>query len=434
MIDWPEKTLGEICSKITDGSHSSPKSVENGKPMASVKDLNTYGLNLNSARHISEDDFQKLVKQGCKPLLGDVLIAKDGNTALDTVCVQRENEDVVLLSSVAILRPNTDDIIPEFLKFYFSNKPTISYLKTNFISGAAIPRVILKDFKKAIISLPSITEQKSIATVLGTLDDKIENNRKMNETLEEMAHAIFKSWFLDFDPVHAKVTGNAPAHMDADTAALFPSSFGDEGLPMGWSLKAIEEIGDVITGKTPSTKHTEYFGNEYPFIKIPNMNSVWVSETEILLSKAGHQTQAKKLLPKGAVLVSCIASVGAVSIAKKPSHTNQQVNAVIPTKGCPTSWMYCALVSLRTEIIGMASGGSVTPNLNKGDFSRIKVICSSNLLIVSFDKIVGPLFDKILSNDEENQTLTELRDTLLPKLMSGEIRVTDAEREVEAAV
>ena len=164
------------------------------------------------------------------------------------------------------------------------------------------------------------------------------------------------------------------------------------------------------------------------------MSSVWVTETEILLSEAGHQTQAKKLLPKGAVLVSCIASPGEVSIVSKPSHTNQQVNAVVPTEECPTSWLYCALVNLRTEIIGMASGGSVTPNLNKGDFSRIKVIRSSNLLMISFDKIVRPLFDKILSNDEENKTLAELRDTLLPQLMSGEISVKDTEQEVEAAV
>jgi type I restriction enzyme S subunit len=282
--------------------------------------------------------------------------------------------------------------------------------------------------------LPLLDEQKAIASVLGALDDKIENNRRMNETLEEMAQAIFKSWFVDFDPVHAKATGNTPAHMDAETAALFPSSFSDNGLPAGWSFSTIEEYGDVITGKTPSTKRSEYYGNEYPFIKIPNMTSVWVTETETALSEAGHLTQSKKLLQKGTVIVSCIASPGEVSIVSKPSHTNQQINAVVPNEDCPTSWLYCALANLRSKVIGMASGGSVTANLNKTDFSLIKIIHSSNAIMNSFDKKVCSLFDKILSNDEENQTLAKLRDILIPKLMSGEIRVKDAEREVEAAV
>ena len=282
--------------------------------------------------------------------------------------------------------------------------------------------------------LPLLDEQKAIASVLGALDDKIENNRRMNETLEEMAQAIFKSWFVDFDPVHAKATGNTPAHMDAETAALFPSSFSDNGLPAGWSFSTIEEYGDVITGKTPSTKRSEYYGNEYPFVKIPNMTSVWVTETETALSEAGHLTQSKKLLQKGTVIVSCIASPGEVSIVSKPSHTNQQINAVVPNEDCPTSWLYCALANLRSKVIGMASGGSVTANLNKTDFSLIKIIHSSNAIMNSFDKKVCSLFDKILSNDEENQTLAKLRDILIPKLMSGEIRVKDAEREVEAAV
>ena len=218
------------------------------------------------------------------------------------------------------------------------------------------------------------------------------------------------------------------AHMDTETVTLFPSSFGNDGLPVGWQLTNIEEIGAVITGKTPSTKRKEYFGNQYPFIKIPNMNSVWVTDTAISLSEAGHQTQSKKLLPKGSVVVSCIASPGAVAIVSEPSHTNQQINAIIPKKGYPTSWLFCTLINLRTEIIGMASGGSVAPNLNKGDFSCIRVTQPSKSLMSSFDEIAGKLFDKILVNQKENQTLAELRDTLLPQLISGKLRIPDAQK------
>ena len=118
-VDWPILTLGDVCEKITDGAHNSPKSVEVGKPMASVKDLTRYGVDLSEARLIPQDDFDKLVKQGCQPEVGDVLIAKDGNSALDTVCTVDEPLDAVMLSSVAILRPDKDKLDSDFLKYYF---------------------------------------------------------------------------------------------------------------------------------------------------------------------------------------------------------------------------------------------------------------------------------------------------------------------------
>lgn len=427
MTDWREIKISDLGSIVTGKTPPTSKpELYGGKiQFLTPTDMDGRRCIQKTLRYLSEEGVDK-VRSSLLPK-GSVSVSCIGSDMGKAVIVGSDSVTNQQINSIIV----SDEFDELFVYYNLSGrKNEIQFLA----SGAAQPIMNKTAFSNLPISVPSIEVQKAIASVIGALDDKIENNRRMNETLEEMARAIFKSWFVDFDPVHAKAAGNTPAHMDAATAALFPSSFGDDGLPMGWSLKAIEEIGDVITGKTPSTKRTEYFGNEYPFIKIPNMNSVWVSETEILLSEAGHQTQVKKLLPKGAVLVSCIASVGAVSIARKPSHTNQQVNAVVPTKGCPTSWMYCALVNLRTEIIGMASGGTVTPNLNKGDFSRIKVISSSNLLIVSFDKIVGPLFDKILSNDEESKTLAELRDTLLPKLMSGEIRVKDAKREVETTI
>ena len=168
--DWPIRTLGDVCQKITDGAHNSPKSVDIGKPMVSVKDLPLFGVDLSKARLISIEDFDKLVKQGCKPEVGDVLIAKDGNSALDTVCSIKEPLDAVLLSSVAILRPDIDKLDVDFLKYYFSSKVIIEYLKTNFISGAAIPRVVLKDFRKAEIKLPPLWIQKTISSILKESD------------------------------------------------------------------------------------------------------------------------------------------------------------------------------------------------------------------------------------------------------------------------
>ncbi|TXL16082.1 hypothetical protein BMR04_10685 [Methylococcaceae bacterium HT3] len=170
-VNWPVLTLGNVCEKITDGAHKSPKSVSIGRPMASVKDLTRFGVNLSHARLISQKDFEDLVNQGCQPQVGDVLIAKDGNSALDTVCTIDKPLDAVMLSSVAILRPNKAKLDSDFLKYYFCSRNVIEYLKNNFISGAAIPRVVLRDLKKAAIKVPSLEEQKNISKVLRSLDN-----------------------------------------------------------------------------------------------------------------------------------------------------------------------------------------------------------------------------------------------------------------------
>ena len=148
---WPELSLMDVCSRITDGAHNSPKSVEVGLPMASVKDLTRFGINYQTCRHISVDDYEKLARQGNRPIAGDVLIAKDGATALDTVCYLKENPNVVLLSSVAILRPDASKISSQYLRYYLDCKRTRDYMKSNFITGAAIPRVVLEDFKRVRI-------------------------------------------------------------------------------------------------------------------------------------------------------------------------------------------------------------------------------------------------------------------------------------------
>ncbi|MGB6016536.1 MAG: restriction endonuclease subunit S, partial [Nodosilinea sp.] len=186
MTKWETKKLKDICSKITDGAHLSPPSVVQGLPMASVKDLTEYGIDLTSCRHISEAEYIKLVKSGCKPKKGDILIAKDGNSAIDTTCEVREDMDVVLLSSVAILRPKPDKLLPTFLKHLLSWSSFKNYIKQNFITGAAIPRVILKDFGECDISIPPLPVQRKISAVLSAYDDLIENNTRRIALLEKM--------------------------------------------------------------------------------------------------------------------------------------------------------------------------------------------------------------------------------------------------------
>lgn len=186
-----------------------------------------------------------------------------------------------------------------------------------------------------------------------------------------------------------------------------------------------EISGDIITGKTPSTKIPEYYGDKYPFVTIPDMHSaVWLCSTERFLTEEGNKAQLKKLVPRGSVLVSCIATVGLVGIISEPSHFNQQINAVVPKCIGDEYFLYFAMKSIKQELLGIGATGSATLNINKGAFSNIAIPWPGPKEMTEYVKAVEPVFKAIEANAKESLRLQELRDALLPKLMSGEIDVS----------
>ena len=273
----------------------------------------------------------------------------------------------------------------------------------------------------------------SISQFLGAFDDKIELLQKQNTTLENMAKALFKSWFVDFDVVHAKQQGRPKAavmqqyHLTEELYNLFPSSFEPSSLgpiPTGWQVKTVQDLGDIICGKTPSTTHKEYFGGDTPFITIPDMhNNIFIYQTERYLTKAGEISQSSKTLPPYSVCVSCIATPGLVSLTTIPSQTNQQINSVIPFNLETKYYNYYILRSVAKQIARRGSGGSVFGNLNKTAFSKIPILWAIEKLQIFFTQKIEILFNKIQMNNKQIQTLTEMRDALLPRLISGKIRV-----------
>jgi type I restriction enzyme S subunit len=289
-VEWIEITLDEVCVKITDGAHHSPKSVDVGFPMSSVKDMTPFGLKLKSSRKISKEDFEKLVKQGCQPLKDDVLIAKDGNSALDTVCRVKETEEVVLLSSVAILRPDCDVIYPDFLRLYLDAEPTRNYLKSSSISGAAIPRVILKDFKRAKICLPrKLQEQKKIAHTISAYDNLIENNNRRIAILEDMAQSLYREWFVKF---------RFPGH---EGCQFKDSALGS--IPEGWEVGTVGHLYSVKSGFAFKSKEMTEEESDYAVIKIRNINEVGLDINNIqYISKDDVGEKALKFKPDSVTL------------------------------------------------------------------------------------------------------------------------------------
>lgn len=198
MSEWKEYKLEDVCIKITDGSHFSPKKLNNGeKIIATVKDMTEYGFDLSSCKRISLEEYNLLAANDCKPLKNDILFSKDGT--IGQIIVFDGKLDLVILSSIAIIRPNTEIVNPAYLGYYLKNDKSQKDIKENYRTGSVIPRVILKDFKRFPLTIPSLKVQNKIVEILSSLDDKIELNNTINKNLEELAQAIFKRWFVDFE-------------------------------------------------------------------------------------------------------------------------------------------------------------------------------------------------------------------------------------------
>ena len=317
-----------------------------------------------------------------------------------------------------------DDYNSEFIYYLLLNNT--AYLE-NHASGTTFRELSGSVLSKLEFNIPPLATQKRIADILGTLDDKIELNRQMNHTLEAMARAIFKSWFVDFDPVYAKLEGR-DTPLPAEVLDLFPAELVESELgliPKGWEVGKVSDYGEVITGKTPSTKNPDYYsGEDVPFLKIPDMHDqFFITETSNYLSLAGANSQENKYIPARSICVSCIATPGLVVMPALQVQTNQQINSVVPKSNLFSNFLLLALKRRGDEIRLRGSGGSVLRNLNKSDFSNITVIRPDNLQLKHFNNLISPLFDKIINNQYQNHIISKTRDILLSKLMSGEVEV-----------
>lgn len=367
---------------------------------------------------------------------GNLSVYKKGDVLLSNIRpyfkkIWLATHDGTASNDVIVFHAN-EGVNSRYLYYTLADDNFFAYVMTG-AKGTKMPRGDKKQMMLYPVFCPPLEEQKRIAEILGSLDDKIELLQKQNKTLEDMAKALFKSWFVDFDVVSAKQKGLPKAdimreyHLTEDLYDLFPSSFADSPLgpiPSGWEVKTIQDLGEVVCGKTPSTSHKEYYGGSVPFITIPDMhNSIFANKTERYLTSQGEQAQPTKTLPPFSVCVSCIATPGLVTMTTTNSQTNQQINSVIPHNLEAKFYNYYVLRSVADQIRAQGSGGSVFVNLNKTAFSKIKVLWADQSLQKLFTKESESYFNKILNNLKQIQTLTELRDTLLPRLISGKIRV-----------
>lgn len=425
--NWKKCKLSEVATVVGGGTPKTkePSFWSGDIPWLTPKDLSGYRNRYIVAgeRYITEEGL----KNSSATLLPKGTVLLTSRAPIGYLAIAQKDLTTNQGFKSLVLKTNQ---CPEF--YYYLLKANIGYIQ-NMGSGSTFKEISGGVVKELEFFIPEYDEQKRIAEFLGAFDDKIELLQKQNKTLEEMAKATFKSWFVDFDVVKAKQRGDAKAdimreyHLTEQLYDLFPSSFEDSPLgpiPLGWEVGQVAQLGEVICGKTPSTSHKEYYGGDIPFITIPDMhNAIFASHTERYLSQEGANSQQTKYLPPYSTCVSCIATPGLVVLTEKISQTNQQINSVIPTDLNTKFYNYYILRSVAEQIKVQGSGGSVFGNLNKTSFSKLNILWPSVQAQIYFSQKVENIFEKILINTKQIQTLTELRDSLLPRLLSGKIRV-----------
>lgn len=404
MEDWSELSIDDVCILITDGAHASPASVDLGKPMASVKDLTRFGITIDTCRHISEEDFQRLVDQGCKPEAGDVLISKDGAKMVETVCEIENPIDVVLLSSIAILRPNQETVLPSFLRYYFDSPRTRDYLKKGFVTGAAIPRVILEDFKRAKIFLPPIATQAKIVGFLSVYDKLIENSNLRIKILEEMAHMIYREWFVHF---------RFPGH---ESVKMVDSPLGF--IPEGWSAAPFLQIADFINGYAFGPQH--WGTNGKPIVKIAELKDGITDKTPFY----DGEIQRKYHIENGDILFSWSGDLDVYIWGHGEALLNQHLFNVIPLKGYSKEFLYFALREKMQEFRNRSLGTTMR-HIKRRELNLVQSVAPPKDVLDQFGLLICPITQLVIILKETTSLLIRSRDLLLPKLISGELDVED---------
>lgn len=286
-----------------------------------------------------------------------------------------------------------------------------------FNAGSGVPTLNRNHINSIQVKIPNLENQEKIANILSSLDDKIELNNEMNKTLEEMAQSIFKRWFVDFE-----FPNEDGQPYKSSGGEMVDSELGM--IPKGWEVQCIGDIGNVITGKTPSAKVEGSYGDECNFITPRDItDSPIILNTERKLSSIGINNLKKNLVCKNSIGVSCIGSnLGEVYITGENSITNQQINTVVLDESHIYPYVYIYLKNMKNEFLNMA-GGSAVPIINKTSFSGINILMPDMYILNKFVQSTTCYFERIEENLKENESLIALRDSLLPKLMSGEIKV-----------
>ncbi|WP_078770134.1 restriction endonuclease subunit S [Elizabethkingia meningoseptica] len=428
--------LKNICTRITDGSHYSPIGTDKGFPMLSVKDMRENGFDYSNCKFISNQDYNTLVRNDCKPLLNDVLIAKDGSY-LKHVFVVKNEINQAILSSIGILRPDLNLINPHYLKYYLQTKSVKETVAKKYVSGSALPRIILKNFGEIDILKPDLSTQQKIASVLSALDDKIELNNNINIELEQMAKTIYDYWFVQFDFPNE----DGKPYKSSGGKMVYNEVLKRE-IPTKWEISVFNNwIENTKTGDWGKDKIEGNYTERVYCIRGADINGLngkgEVKAPERFILK---NNLSKKLQPNDFIIEisggSPTQSTARIALLTKESFERFDTNVVCSN--------FCKAITLKDETYvynfqqewqrlydagiffgyeGKTSG--IKNFLFESFMDSYFVVEPPKELVLKFNSFAKEIERKRQLNLKQNQELSNLRDWLLPMLMNGQVKVVD---------
>ncbi len=446
--DWNETNLVSCLETVIDYRGKTPKKSDSGRRTLSAKTVKMGKVLYDEAYFISEETYEKFMVRGL-PKKGDVLMTTEAPLG----CVARLDNDKVGLAQRLITLRGKKGILDNGYLLYFLMSNRGQHELLSRATGTTVQGIKRSEFEKVNIVLPPINEQKSIAHILGTLDNKIELNRKMNETLEQMAQALFKSWFVDFDPVldNAIAKGNSIPDtlkqksdrrkevissgkykaLPKEIMDLFPSSFefNDElemWIPEGWEISTVSDLADVVGGGTPSTKVEEYYcENGIPWLSPKDLSGYdwrYISKGAKDITELGLKKSSAKLMPKGTVLFSSRAPIGYVAIAENEVSTNQGFKSLVPKSGVPSEFLFQFLKANVSAIEAIASG-STFKEVSGTAIKDFTILNPPKEILNKYELITKEWNQRFIQLQKETDSLVKQREVLLPQLISGKLRM-----------
>ena len=424
--EWRDVALEDVADELTVGfvGPMASEYVDSGIPFLRSMNVDPLRINRNDLKFITPEFHQRIRKSRLTP--GDVVIVRTGKPGACSVVPDWLAD--ANCSDLVIVRCGTQ-LDNRFLAYYV-NTVACNHIAAHLV-GAVQQHFNVGSARTLRLNLPPLREQKAIASVLGALDDLIEVNRETNEALEEMARALFKSWFVDFDPVRAKLEGRPPAGMDEATAALFPDHFQDSELgqiPKGWQAKPLSKNIELLSGGTPKTSEPSYWDGEIPWYSVrdaPSDSDVWVVDTDRKVTPSGISNSATSILPARTTIISARGTVGKLALVGRPMAMNQSCYGVRGAAGYRELFTYFSLKEAVEELQQNAHG-SVFDTITRDTFDTLSFASPPITIADAFEALVESLLETILANVNESRDLAALRDTLLPKLLSGEVSVAKA--------
>lgn len=460
--NWPEIQLATRCTVKSSTRIFQKEYVDNGIPFMRSKDVidKALGQFAKFEMFISSARYREIKAVYGSPEKGDLLLSSVGNRSGIPYVVQNEGEFYFKDGNIIWLS-NFSEIDSDYLAYWMKSDFGQDKLASVMI-GSAQKALTIDSIRKLWVRLPPFNIQTAISKILKSLDDKIALNRRINQTLEAMAQALFQSWFVDFDPVKAKqqtldaggtaqaaelaamqvISGKSPAQLKVfhkqqpepyaeleRTAKLFPSKLVESELgfvPEGWEVKALARLISLTGGGTPKRSEPTFWNGEIPWYSVkdaPSESDVFVVDTDEHISQKGLNESSTRLLPKGTTIISARGTVGKLALVATPMCMNQSCYGVNGSEGIGAYYNYFNLKKAIGDLQQKVHG-AVFDTITTSTFETCYQSFSGEILANNFNSIVSPLLERIESNVRSNLRLTEARDSLLPKLLSGEINVS----------